>query len=111
MKLIRWSKQRVGHKLKHFNWLNIKKTFREHGLALVVIIVGWEIIEDILFPIIFALLGNYVHPIFFVGIPASLIICLHWFMVPLLWGFWIRFKRREEVNELESECGACDEDR
>ena len=76
MKLFKWIKERLGHKLQHFSWSNIKNIFKEHGLALVVIIVGWEIIEDILFPIIFALLGNYVHPAFFAGIPASLIICL-----------------------------------
>ena len=60
--MYKWIKQRLSHKLEHLKWNNIKKTFRENGLALVVIIVGWEIIEDILFPAIFALLGKYVHP-------------------------------------------------
>lgn len=107
MKLFKWINSRLGHKLQHFSWSNIKSTFKEHGLALVVIIVGWEIIEDILFPIVFALLGNYVHPAFFAGIPASLIICLHWFMVPVLWGFWIKVNGSKEKPK--HDCGGCSE--
>ena len=106
MRLYSWIKQKLGHKLDHLRWSNIKKMFKEHGLALVVIIVGWEIVEDIIFPIIFALLGNHVHPAFFAGIPASLIICLHWFMVPLLWSYWIKFKKSDE--KLDHDCGMCD---
>ena len=61
MKLFRWIKHRMLHKLEHVSWTSIKKTFRDHGLALVIIIVGWEIIEDILFPILFIWLGSNVH--------------------------------------------------
>ena len=104
MKWWLWIKSRVSHKLEHCRWANIKKTFKEHGLALVVIIVGWEIVEDVVFPLIFALLGNYVHPAFFAGIPASFIVCLHWFMVPVLWGWWINFKRSDN-EKLEDVCG------
>ena len=43
-----WAKDRLGHKLGHLKWSSIKNVFRENGLALVVIIVGWEIIEDVL---------------------------------------------------------------
>ena len=107
--MIKWIKERLSHKLEHFSWSNIKKTMKEHGLALVAIIVIWEIIEDILFPVIFALLGNYVHPIFFAGIPAAWIICLHWFMVPVLWSAWIKFKGTDE--KLEHDCGGHDESR
>lgn len=109
MKLISWIKDRVAHKIGHLKWTNIKKTFRENGLALVVIIVGWEIIEDVLFPAIFALLGNYVHPAFFAGIPAAWIICLHWLMVPLLWGLWIKIKNSDE--KITHDCGGHDEHR
>ena len=65
--------------------------FREHGLALVVIVVGWEIAEDVLFPVIFVALGNYVHPVFYAGAPASIILCFHWLAIPLLWGWWMKF--------------------
>ena len=60
--LYRWVKERLAHKLEHLKWSNIKSTMKEHGLALVVIIVGWEIIEDVVFPLLFVLLGNHVHP-------------------------------------------------
>jgi len=109
VRLYKWIKQRLGHKLSHFKWENIKKTMRENGLALVVIIVGWEIVEDVLLPFIFALLGDRVHPAFYAGIPAALIICLHWFMVPVLWGIWIKIKGTNE--KIEHDCGGCDEDR
>ena len=111
MKLFKWIKQRLGHKLDHFRWVNIKKTMKEHGLALVVIVVGWEIVEDVVFPAIFALLGNYVHPAFFAGIPAAWIICLHWFMVPLLWGIWIKIKNDKSEKTIDHDCGGCDEHR
>ena len=109
MRLYRWIKQRIGHKLSHFKWENIKETFRENGLALVVIIVGWEIIEDVLFPAIFALLGKYVHPAFYAGIPAAWILCLHWLMVPVLWGLWINIKGSGE--KIEHDCEGHDEGR
>ena len=109
--MINWIKERVGHKLDHFKWSNIKKTFRENGLALVIIIVGWEFVEDVVFPLIFGLLGTYVHPAFFAGIPASLIICLHWFMVPVLWGMWIKIKKGKSEDAVTHMCGGCDEDR
>lgn len=107
MKLFSWIRQKLSHKLEHLKWSNIKKMFRENGLALVVIIVGWEIIEDIVFPAIFALLGNYVHPIFFTGIPIAWIVCLHWLMVPILWGIWIKIKKGEE--SIKHDCGNCNE--
>ena len=111
MKLFRWIKQRFSHKLEHLKWSNIKKLFRENGLALVVIIVGWEIIEDVVFPAIFAILGKYVHPAFFAGIPVAWIVCLHWLMVPVLWSMWIKIKKGDEEEQLEHGCGGCDESR
>ena len=97
--------------MEHFKWSNIKKIFRENGLALVVIIVGWEIVEDVVFPAIFALLGNYIHPVFFAGIPVAWVVCLHWFMVPVLWGIWIKIKRGKNTKKLDHDCGGCDENR
>lgn len=110
MKLIKWIKSRLGHKLEHFKWSNIKKTMKEHGLALVVIIVGWEIIEDVLFPALFAVLGNYVHPVFYTGIPVAWILCLHWLAVPFLWGLWIKIKNGEAEDKLHHDCGSCDDE-
>ena len=105
MRMFRWIKDRLGHKLSHLKIESIKRTLRENGLALVVIIVGWEIIEDVLFPAIFALLGKYVHPAFFAGIPVAWVVCLHWFMVPVLWAIWIKIKGTDE--KIEHDCGGC----
>ena len=103
----KWVSKRILHKFENFKWASIRKTFRENGLALVVIIVGWEIVEDVVFPIIFAVLGKYVHPAFFAGIPAAWIICLHWLMVPLLWGAWVKVKKSNE--KLDHSCGGCND--
>jgi hypothetical protein len=94
MKLFRWIKNRILHKLEHVSLTAIKKTFADHGLALVVIIVGWEIIEDILFPILFIWLGKNVHPAFLAGAPASWLLCLHWLVVPVLWKAWISISKK-----------------
>ena len=105
MKMVKWIKDRVAHKLQNFSWANIKKIFRENGLALVVIIVGWEIVEDVVFPVIFALLGNYVHPAFYTGIPAAWLLCLHWLAVPILWGWWIKMsKKGDSENDRLQNC-------
>ena len=96
MKFFRWISDRLKHKLQHVSWKSIKKTLRENGWALVVIIVGWEIVEDILFPILFIWLGKNLHPIFLAGVPASWLLCLHWLAVPLLWGAWIRVAGKEK---------------
>ena len=107
MRLFNWIKDRLKHKLHHFSWSSIKKTFKEHGLALVVIIVGWEIIEDVLFPLLFIFLGNYVHPAFYAGAPASLLLCVQWIAVPLLWGWWVKIKGIDK--KLDNDSGGCDE--
>ena len=93
LKLLQWIKGRIKHKLEHFRWKNIKSIFREHGIALVVIIVGWEIIEDIVFPLLFIWLGKHVHPIFLAGAPAAWLLCLHWLVVPITWAWWVKVKK------------------
>ena len=94
LKLLRWIKDRIEHKLEHFRWKNIKSVFREHGLALVIIIVGWEIIEDVAFPILFIYLGKHVHPVFLAGAPAAWLLCLHWLVVPITWAWWVKIKAK-----------------
>ena len=69
---------------------------KEHGLALLVITIVWEIIEDIVFPVIFYYLGKHINPIFYTMIPASLILCVHWLVVPFTWGLWIKIKNKKK---------------
>lgn len=105
MRFFRWLKHQASHKLEHLKWSSLKKIMKEHGLALVVIIVLWEIIEDVLFPILFIALGNYVHPAFYAGAPAAWILCFHWLAVPLMWGAWIRISGKRKHNHTEG--GGC----
>ena len=93
MKVFNWLKRRITHKLEHFSLKKIKEFLKENGLAFVVIFIGWEIIEDVVFPALFAALGGYVHPAFYAGIPASLFLCFHWLAIPILWGLWLKIKK------------------
>ena len=95
MKLLRWVRHRLKHKLEHFRLSHLMDILKEHGVAFVVILVGWEIIEDILFPVIFIWLGNNVNPWFLTGAPISWLLCLHPIAVPILWGLWIKLSRRK----------------
>jgi len=94
-KIWNWIKHRLGHKLEHFSRARLLDTLKEHGLALVIIIVVWEIIEDILFPALFLWLGANVHPVFFAGAPAAWLLCLHWLAVPIMWGMWIKISNKQ----------------
>lgn len=86
---------RLKHKFDHFRPSLLMDTLVEHGIALVVIIVAWEIIEDILFPMLFLWLGHNVNPVFIAGAPASWLLCLHPFVVPAVWGLWIKLRGRK----------------
>ena len=94
-----WAINRIKHKLRHLSWDFIKEKLKKHGLAFVVILVGWEILEDIVFPLIFTWLGLNVHPVFIAGAPVSLIVCLHPIAVPLIWAAWIKIKGTEETPD------------
>ncbi len=107
--MLKWIKDRLGHKLDHFRWGTIKRTMKQHGLALVIIIIGWEIIEDVLFPLLFIFLGNNVHPAFYAGAPASWLLCIHWLAVPIIWSGWVKLKGIDK--EIDHGCGGCDESR
>ena len=91
-KLWHWLKDRVSHKLEHIKPAYLLDVLTKHGLSLVVIIVVWEIIEDIGFPLLFIWLGNNVHPAFMAGAPAAWLLCLHWLVVPLTWKAWVKIK-------------------
>lgn len=93
-----WTKNRLSHKLEHIKPANLLDILSKHGLALVVIIVGWEIIEDVLFPILFIWMGNNIHPAFLAGAPAAWLICLHWLVVPLTWSFWMKIKNIKDAT-------------
>tara|TARA_R110002020_G_scaffold53852_2_gene150231 strand:- start:467 stop:781 length:315 start_codon:yes stop_codon:yes gene_type:complete len=100
MKLLRWIGHRLKHKWEHLSHpARLLDTLKEHGLALVIIIVGWEIIEDILFPLLFIWLGQNVNPWFTTGAPISWLMCLHPIVVPIAWGIWIKISRKENEQE------------
>jgi len=104
MKWWKWFKERVAHKFEHFSLKKIKDFLRKNGLAFVIIFIGWEIVEDIVFPIVFALLGNWIHPAFYAGIPASLILCFHWLAVPILCGIWLKISNKKDDEEHHDCC-------
>lgn len=103
MKLIKkaynWVAHKIKHKIEHWSWEHIKNTFKKHGLALVIIFITWEILEDILFPLLFIWLGNNISPWFYGGAPISWLLCLHPIMVPLIWGLWIKLSGQNKDDK------------
>ena len=104
MRFIKWLKERISHKFENFSIKKIKDFLKKNGLAFVIIFIGWEIVEDVVFPIVFAYLGNYVHPAFYAGIPASLILCFHWLAIPILWGLWLMITNKKKDNSHNNNC-------
>ena len=90
--------------MEHLKLQKLLDILKEHGLALVIIIVGWEIIEDVLFPVLFIFLGNHVHPAFYAGAPAAWLLCLHWLAVPIMWGLWMRISNNKDLKNIEHDC-------
>jgi len=82
-------KEKVKYKFSFWKRDNFKKIIVDYGMPLLVILIGWEIIEDILFPALFYYLGQY-FPAFYALIPVSWLLCLHPIAVPILW--WIYMK-------------------
>jgi hypothetical protein len=100
MKVYQYIKKQFKHKWSHLNVDYFKNILAKHGLALFIIVVGWELVEDIIFPYIFLQLGAHINPVFYAGIPASLLLCFHWVAVPILWGVWIKISgKKEDVDE------------
>ena len=101
MKLFRWIKRRITHKIEHLKWSTFKTAMKAYGLPLVIILIVWEIVEDVLFPLLFILLGNHIHPAFYAAVPASWLLCLHWLAVPFLFGLWLKIsgKKRDKGDE------------
>ena len=102
--MIKWLKTRLSNKLSNFSKDKLKAFLKKNGLAFVIIFVGWEIVEDVVFPIIFGVLGNYVHPAFYAGIPASLILCFHWLAIPILWGLWVKLTDKPDTHDKDDCC-------
>ena len=93
IRLYKWIKHRIAHKMEHYSVAKLKKFLKENGLAFVIIFIGWEIIEDVIFPVLFVFLGNTVHPAFYAGAPASILLCFHWLAIPILWGLWVKISK------------------
>ena len=107
MKILKSLWHRVTHKLHHFKWSHFKNILKEHGLAFLIIFIVWEIIEDVLFPLLFIWLGNNVNPWFLTGAPVSWLLCLHPVAVPVMWAIWVKISRRKnESKDIEDKvCG------
>ena len=97
---MKWLVHRIKHKLEHYKIKNIKKDLLRYGTAFVIIFIAWEIIEDVLFPLLFLWLGAEVHPWFLTGAPISWILCLHPVAVPVIWTVYIKLSGR--VNDTEN---------
>lgn len=101
---LKWLKDRILHKLQHLKASYFLSILREKGPALLVIIILWEIIEDVLFPFLFGFLGHHVHNVFYIAVPIGWLLCLHWIAVPLIWGAWIKLYGNKKEYSKGHEC-------
>ena len=100
-KAFTWVIERLKHKLSHVHPTKLIDLLKEHGLALVVIIIMWEIVEDVLMPMLFIWLGHNVNPWFITGAPISWLLCLHPIAVPIMWSVWVKISRRENEKRIQ----------
>ena len=107
MRILKKLWHRVTHKLHHFKLSHLKALLKKHGLAFLIIFIIWEIIEDVMFPLLFIWLGNNVNPWFLTGAPVSWLLCLHPIAVPVMWAIWVKISRRKnESKDIEDQvCG------
>ena len=84
---------------KYFRLSHIKELFKEHGLAFAIIFIIWEVVEIIMFPLLFWWLGNNVNPWFLTGAPVSWLLCVHPIVVPITWAIWIKISRRTNESK------------
>ena len=94
--------EKVKYKFSFWKRDNFKKIIVDYGMPLLVILIGWEIVEDILFPALFYWLGQY-FPAFYALIPVSWLLCLHPVAVPVLW--WIYIKIWGNRDKKGYDCG------
>jgi hypothetical protein len=99
----------LKHKLAFWASTNLKTTWKRYGLPLLIIFIAWEIIEDVIFPLIFAWLGANVNPAFFAGIPVAWLLCLHPIAVPLIWWVYCFILRKDkcEHGKAKDICEEC----
>ena len=96
----------IKHKISFWTWPKIKEKFLKYGLPFFVILVVWEIFEDVVFPIVAYLLGKHVDPLFYSFIPVAWIVCLHPIAVPVMWYGWCFIRGEKKPKPSEEDC--CD---
>ena len=107
-KMIRRLKDKLSHKLSFWKKEKFKKIIVEYGVPFLVILIVWEIFEDIIFPAICYWLGQY-YPAFYAMIPTLWIVCLHPVVVPILWWIYVRFWGNKNKKKYECD-SACSDD-
>ena len=88
----------LRHTIEFWRWKNLKSAFLKHGTEFLVILIIWEIVEDIIFPAVMYLCGETLNPVFYSLIPAGWIVCLHPIAVPVLWSMWRCLKRSKDSD-------------
>jgi len=99
MRILKGLWRRLTHKLHHFKLSHLKALLKKHGKAFLVIFIIWEVVEDIMFPLLFIWLGNNVNPWFLTGAPVSWLLCVHPIAVPIMWAIWVKISGRTNESE------------
>ena len=94
-KIIAYIKHNISHKIYFWKWSNLKKKLVKYGPTFLVILILVEIIEHFCLPYLFYYMGSNVHEIFYLLIPAPLLICLHFITAPIIFLIYIKISNRK----------------
>ena len=94
-KFIQYITHNISHKIDFWKWSNLKKKLIEYGPTFLVILIVVEIIEHCFLPLIFLYLGSNIHDIFYLLIPAPLLICFHFLTAPIIFLIYMKISNRK----------------
>lgn len=94
-RFIEYIKHTLKHKIKFWTWKNLKNKLIEHGPTFLVILIIVELLEHIGLPFLFYYLGENIHNLFYVLVPAPLLICLHFITAPIVFFIYITITKKK----------------
>jgi len=97
-KIIEYIKHNITHKISFWKWNNLKSKLIEYGPTFLIILIIVELLEHFGLPILFYYLGQNVHDLFYLLVPAPLVVCLHFITAPLVFLIYIKITNQKKTQ-------------
>ncbi len=103
--LLRHLRETFRHSRDLFRLNRYKPLLTKYGLAFVIIMIVWEIVEDAVLPGAFAWMGANLHPAFYALVPLPWIFCFNIVLIPVLWNLYLAYlgKGTMDKNEIRND--------